>query len=310
MTLRSLTFVALALMAASATQAQLVAPQTRGTLSVDYIYESAGQETDAQQNDKRDWRVSRKVSVVAQMMAEKHSPVAALLPATAAEKKDLADRQQRAVSGAQKASPMMSDIQKVMERCGDDEACMQREAMKLAGTMDPGAMRSAGEDAAAAGRPMSNSYQMWKLVAYTGTYSADEVYNNALADPDCLSAPRSQCVSQQTRKGSGPVPPADGKASPLVAMMEVDGPGKRLHISLPLTAGKMPITRTVTGKVPDGKTGTFPDQLTVPWTRIKAVAVSIPAGLNNASGTEKIKIDGQRGESGTLLINWRFVLAR
>ncbi len=310
MTTRPLIFMALAFLAASASQAQLVAPQTRGTLSVDYIYESTGQETDAQQNDRRDWRVHRKVSITAQMVAEKHSPVAALLPATAAEKKDMADRQQRVVSGSQKAAPMMADIQKVMERCGGDEACMQREAMKLAGTMDQGAMRSAGEDAAAAGRPMNNNYQMWKLVSYTGTYSADKVYNNALADPDCLSAPRSQCVSQQTRKGTGPVPQADGKVSPLAAMMEVDGPGKRLHISLPLTAGKMPITRTVTGKVPDGKTGTFPDQLAVPWTRIKSVAASIPAGLNNASGTEKVKIDGQRGDNGTFLINWRFVLAR
>lgn len=298
---------ALALAAPGLASAQLLPPRSQGTLTIEYVYTSSGQWADAEGNDRRDWRVSRKVTVNAQMVAENHSPVAALLPGTAAEKQDMANRQALATRGAQKNAPVMADIEAVMRKCGEDEACMEREAIKLASTMDAGAIRSAGADAAAAGRPMNNHYQLWRAARYDGRYTADELYNNALADPDCLTAPRMQCVSQIKRQGGGPIPTTK---TPLAVMMEVDGPGKRLHISLPMAAGNMPVTRTVTGKVPDGKTGTFPDQMTFPWTRIKPIVVTIPQGLNNANGTQKVKIEGERGEGGTLTINWRFVMSR
>ena len=287
--------------------AQLLPPGSRGTLTVDYRYQSSGTEADPDGNDRRDWRVTRQVSITAQMVAEPHSAVEALLPGTAAEKADLEDRRQRAASGLRKVTPMMGDIQRLLQKCGEDEACMQRESMALANTMDKDTMRSAGEDAAAAGGPLNNHYQLWRVGTYGGRYTADELYNAALADPDCLSAPRSQCVSQTVRKGSGPLPTVD---TPLAVMMEVDGPGKRLQISLPVAHGNLPVTRTVTGKVPDGKTGTFPDQMSFPWTRLKPVVVTIPGGLDSANGTQTVKVEGERDEGGTLTVTWRFVLAK
>lgn len=298
---------ALACIVTGTATAQLVAPQTKGMLTLEYVYESSGQWADAQKNDRRDWRVNRTVSLSAQMVAEKPSPYAALLPGTGDEKRDLADRQQRIVSGNQKLAPMMGDIQKLMAKCGDDEACMERETKLLASLMDKSAVRSAGEDAAAAGRAMDNRYQLWRVSTYSGRYNADEVYNAALADPDCLSEPRVQCVSQQKRSGNGPVPTTQ---TPLAVMMEVDGPGKRLHIGLPVASGNMPVTRAVTGKLRDGKTGTFAEQLSFPWTRLKPLMVSIPNGLHEASGTQRLKIDGEFGEGGTLTVNWKFVVAR
>jgi hypothetical protein len=285
--------------------AQLVSPKTKGTLTIDYRYQSSGQEADEQGNDHRDWRVSRQVSISALMVAENHSPVAALLQGTAAEKNDLAARQKQIATGAQKVAPMMAEIESIMQKCGDDEACMERESTNLAGTMDEKAIRSAGEDAAAAGRPMNNNYQLWRVSTYSGRYTADELYNASLADPDCM--PSMRCVSQTVRKGSGAIPV---NSTPLAVMMEVDGPGKRLHISLPMASGNMPVTRTVTGKVRDGKTGTFTDQFGFPWTSVKPVVVSLPNGLNNASGTQSVKIAGERGEGGTLTIEWRFVQAK
>ena len=305
--LRQWILVGIALAAPALASAQLLPPRSKGTLTLEYVYASSGQWADAQGNDRRDWRVSRRVSVSAQMVAENHSPVAALLTGTAAEKQGMAGREQRTQRGAQKVAPMMADIEAVMQKCGEDEACMEREAMRLASTMDEGAIRSAGQDAAAAGRPMNNHYQLWRVATYDGRYTVDELYNAALADPDCLSAPRSQCVSQTTRKGSGPIPTTQ---TPLAVMMEVDGPGKRLHISLPIAAGNMPVTRTVTGKPGDGKPGSFLDQMTFPWTRIKPIVVSIPQGLANANGTQSVKIAGEFGDGGTLTINWRFALTR
>ncbi len=305
--LRQSILVGVALAASGLASAQLLPPRSKGMLTLEYVYASNGQWTDAQGNDRRDWRVSRKVSVSAQMVAENHSPVAALLSGTAAEKQDMAGREQRTQRGAQKVAPMMADIEAVMQKCGEDEACMEREAMRLASTMDEGAIRSAGQDAAAAGRPMNNNYQLWRVATYDGRYTADELYNAALADPDCLSAPRSQCVSQTTRKGNGPIPVTN---TPLAVMMEVDGPGKRLYISLPIAAGNMPVTRTVTGEPSDGKPGTFPDQMPFPWTRIKPIAVPIPQGLDKANGIQRVKIDGEAGEGGTLTVSWRFALTR
>jgi len=305
--MRASVIVTLSLTTAGLASAQVLPPRTKGLLTLDYIFQSSGQWSDAQGNDRRDWRVSRKITVNATMVAENPSPVAALLPGTAAEKAELAGRQQRAASGAQKVAPMMASIERLLEKCGDDEACMERESTALASSMDVDAVRSAGVDAAAAGRPLNNHYQLWRVATYDGRYVADELYNAALADPDCLTAPRSQCVSQTVRKGSGPIPTS---ATPLAVMMEVDGPGKRLQISLPVASGNMPVTRTVTGKVPDGKPGTFTDQLTFPWTRLKPVVVTIPGGLDNANGTQTVKVEGERGEGGTLTVAWSFTLAK
>lgn len=297
--------IAMALGASGVASAQILPAKSKGILTVDYTFTSEGKWTDAQHNDNRDWHVSRKVSLTAQMVAQSPSPVAALLPGDGG-RKDMASRKARIESGNQKLQPMMGDIQKIMQKCGEDAACMQREASKMVGGMDMNAARAAGQDAAAAAGGMGSNYQIWQVSTYSGRYTADETYNNALADPDCLKAARAQCVSQTTRKGSGPAPVND---SPLAVMMEVDGPGKRLQVNLPIAAGNMPITRTVTGKVPDGKTGTFPDQMLFPWTRIQPVTVAIPDGLDKANGTQKVKIDGEFGEGGTLTISWRFTRA-
>jgi hypothetical protein len=290
-------------LAITGAQAQLLPPGTKGTLDVEYTFTSSGRESTP--NDQYDWQVKRQVLYTVQLVADKHSPYAGFLPATAADKKDLDQRQTRSASGMQKVAPMMADIEKLMAKCGDNEACMEREATKLAGSMDKTAVRSAGEDAAAAGTNFSNHYQLWKPVSHTGTYSADELHVAAVADPDCLKAPKMQCVSQQVIKGKGSLSQAG------TGPVEVDGPGKRMHINLLVSGGPMPVTRTVSGKVQDGvKAGSFPDNMRFPWTRIKPLVVAIPNGLEKASGTEKIKIDGERGESGTLTINWLFKLAR
>lgn len=289
--------------AASGARAQLVPPRTQGTLTVEYLYQSAGKAADPQGNDHRDWRVSRRVGITVKMVAENPSPVAALLPATAGQQAVLGERQDLAARGAGKAMPMMADIQQLLAKCGEDEACMQREGARLAGGMNTAAMRSAGEDAAAAARPMSRGFQLWRTVSYEGRYVADELYNAALADPDCLAAPRSRCVSQTRRAASGPIPITN---NPQVAMLEVDATGQRLHVGLPIAAGNLPVTRTVTGKVPDGSTGTFADQMPFPWTRIQPLQVRLSAGLDGASGSQQVQIAGERGEGGTLSIRWQF----
>jgi hypothetical protein len=284
-------------------RAQLLPPGTKATLDVEYAYSSSGRQSTP--NDQYDWQVNRKVAYTVQLVADKPSPYAGFLPATAADKKDLDQRQARSASSLQKAAPMMADIQKLMAKCGEDAACIERETTKLAGSMDKAAIRSAGADAAAAGTGFDNHYQLWKPVSHSGTYSADELHVAAVADPDCLKAPKMQCVSQQAIKGKGALSQAG------TGPLEVDGPGKRLHINLLLSGGAMPVTRSVTGKVQDGvKAGSFPDNMRFAWARIKPLVVAIPNGLDKASGTEKIKIDGERGESGTLTISWLFKLAR
>lgn len=290
-------------LAITGAHAQLLPPGTKGTLEVEYRYTSSG--TQSTTDGQYDWQVKRQVLYSVQLVADKPSPYPGFLPATEADKRDLGQRQARAASGMEKVAPMMADIEKLMAKCGENEACLQRQAVRLAATMDQSVVRSAGADAAAAGTNVSNRYQIWKPLSYAGTYSTDELHVAAVADPDCLKAPKMRCVSQQVVKGQGRL------SQPGTGPLEIDGPGQRMHINLLVSGGPMPVTRTVSGKIQDGfKAGSFPDNLRFPWTRIQPLVVAIPSGLERASGTEKVKVDGERGESGTLTITWLFRLAR
>ena len=49
----------------------------------------------------------------------------------------MAQRQAAAEAGAQNMQGMMEMAQKIMEKCGEDEACIQQETMKMSQQIDP-----------------------------------------------------------------------------------------------------------------------------------------------------------------------------
>lgn len=304
--MRVVILTAISMAHAAAANAQwLVAPGTEGTLAVEYEFTSAGKTSDG--NDDREWQVSRKLNVTARLVADRVSPVSGARPMEASTQQALNNRQARAASGQQKMAPLMADVEKLLAKCGEDEACMERESMRLLGGMDRQTVRSAGADAAAAARPMDSRYQPWKLVVVSGNYAVDETHAARLADPLCRGQPNMQCVTRETRSGGGPLSAiAPGPLHGVISALEVDGMGKDMHLTLPMPVPPLRIKRTVTTTSPEVKAGTFTGAM-VPFSKsVKPIVVPLPGGLRGASGTQRIPVQGGGADSGTLTIRWRF----
>lgn len=105
---------------------------------------------------------------------------------------------------------MMADVQKIIARCGDDEACITRESQKMAaalqGTPEMAAAMNLQKDVQQMSRPGAPRYQAWRPTAQKGTYSIDETAHISVTDPICTSRPRHRCTRDEVRKGSGQIP--------------------------------------------------------------------------------------------------------
>jgi hypothetical protein len=197
------------------------------------------------------------------------------------------------------------------ERCGDDEACFEREGMKLAQQMQAkgqiGTVREAAKDLQKLGNA-GNRYQYWGGNFGTGSFTIDETVQITVLDPGA----RVPVTNTIARKGGGPVPvsvrgakiPTAGKGN--LTGIEFDGTGNTLALKLPIP-GLTPGTETTTG--PE-KTETKSLNLDFP---VKAPgddkALVVPmSGTNwrNQSGQHVIQFTkGRWQEKGTLTIRWR-----
>jgi hypothetical protein len=288
-------------------QAQLlVAPGTKGTLTVEYDYSAVGSKPD--KYDPKDWRVSRKVSITAQYVADKQQPLPSLHALDTTQQANLQNKQTRAVAAEKKMAPLMADMEKIVAKCGDDDACIERQVMSYGSSMQiTPDLKSAGDDIAAIGKQGAPRYQLWRLVSQSGSYALEETYNGQTADPICQAQPNKRCTRNEIRKGGGALPPPqNGKSIAGSSQLEVDGARKDMLVALPMPLNVLPYTRSVTGNFPGEKTGAFPDVLTNILSQVKPLTVAIPADVRNVSGTETIKSPGTEGEGGTLTVKWRF----
>jgi hypothetical protein len=284
-------------------QAQmLVAPGTTATLTVEYDYSAAGSKPD--KYDPRDWKVSRKVSITAQLVADKQQPLPSMHPLDSAQQADMKGKQEKSKSVAKTMAPMAGDMMSIVAKCGEDEACITRAVQQYSSTvqMTP-ELKQAGADIKSIGETGPARYQMWKLVSQTGTYSVDETYNATTTEVGEGTSEKN--TRSETRKGGGAMPgPSSGKSVSGAAVLEVDTVRKDIALSLPMMLGVPSVTRTVKSTVA-GQSGT--SQLPMPGLtgQPKTITVAIPAGLNNASGTETTKGTGAEGEGGTMKVTWR-----
>lgn len=296
---------ALTALAAEAQGDVLAAKGAKGTLEVEYVFESSGKKAD--QNDSREWRVKRSLKLSADLAAQAPQPYSTLQDMTAGEKTDLKKKQAATQSAQQKMAPTSAAIEKIMAKCGEDEACISREVQALGFSMqgDP-AIESAKKDAAVATRQGAATYQTWRPTLQKGTYTIDESAHNVLADPIC---PNLHCTTDETRKGSGevPLPPgAKPEAAAGVSAVEVDSTGKTLTVVLPVPLFPLTYTETVKTNSPDKKSGTSQGMLRFPPNDMKPVKVALKGDGRDQSGTETIPIPGTAGSAGTLTVRWKF----
>jgi len=302
---------ALTILASAATRADnFAAKGAKATLSVEYVYASNGKTQD--QNDSRQWSVTRTVKLSADLVAQTPQPLPTMHEMEAGQKADLKNKQEKAQSAQEKMAPVQADIEKIMAKCGEDEACLEREIQKYGMSNSDSAKmntaRSADKDIAVASNQGPARYQLWTAASQKGTYSIEETRHEVLADPACGAS--LHCTTDENAKAAGEIPlPPGAKAAasglPGFSMAEIDAGGKTLAIVLPVPLSPLPYTKTVKTNSPDRKSGTFQELVRCPPKDLKPVRVALKGGGRDESGTEEIKIAGAGGDGGTLTIRWK-----
>jgi hypothetical protein len=207
---------------------------------------------------------------------------------------------------------MMGDIQAIMAKCGEDEACIEKAVTSygMSQQMTP-ELESAQQDikdVAEASKPGAPRYQMWHATAQKGTYTIDEKVHVIDSDPICMEVAGAggRCTIDTTGHGAGdtPVAPTPEGAAGFSAI-EVDSVGKTLVIRLPVPFGVLNYSETMTSNHPEKKSGTTTKSMGFP-PEVKPITASLKGSTQDQSGEETIKLAGKAEDGGTLTVRWRF----
>jgi hypothetical protein len=295
-------------------------PGARASLTVEYVYESAGKKRSEGMYDPYEWRVKRAARLAADLAAQPATAMPTVAAIDAAQSAALAARAEKAQAFGKQSTPMMADVQKIMARCGEDEACLTREAQKMGAamqgtpqleTMKKGARELSAQDGA--------RYQAWRPTAQRGSYAIDEVVHISSPDPICARLPNRRCTRDETRKGAGEIPAPPGTkgnagAAAGFSAVELDAARNTLTVTLPAPLGMLPYTETIVTDEPPGThdtptpKGPQAKQLAFRVADMgKPFTVPLKGGWRSQSGEQVVKLKGNGfGDDGTLTVRWRF----
>ncbi len=313
--------IASAVLAATAAQAAPdFAPKgATAKLTVEYRFEAQGRKQD--KIDLHEWKLLRSVELVAELEAAPPQPMPTMHALEAAQTAKLGRQQAQAQKAAGQMAPMMASAEAIMAKCGDDEACLQREAMAmgtaLAGTPQLEDAKRAGKDTAAVMQPDANRYQFWTGRTQQGRYTVDETWHVRHGDPICMRLPGARCTHDLARKGSGEL--ATSKAS---GMAEVDLQGGTLMLTLPIPLAPLDVTETQTTDEPEGTHETPTPRGPQPAKLVYRMAadgsptqaslkVALKGGWRSQAGEQVVEMGagpwhGAPGTGGQLRVRWRF----
>ncbi len=320
--------IMLAVMTTAAYAAEAFAPAgAKATLSVDYVYESVGKKRSEGMYDPYEWRVKRSANLVAELAAQPATAMPTLQPIDSAQMAELQGKSDKAQSVATQMAPMMAGVEKIMAKCGEDEACITRETQQmgaaLQGTPQMAAAMNAKKDVQELSKSNAPRYQSWRPTAQKGSYLIDETVHISSPDPICTSRPRHRCTRDEVRKGSGEIPlPSDAMKNPGGAAgtsaVEVDAGKNTLTVGLPVPLFLLPYTETITTDEPEGthdtptpkgpqpKLHSFRVNAAGSVTHDKPFTVALKGGWRSQSGEQVVMQKGEFGDAGKLTIRWRF----
>ena len=332
LTTRSLLCVCLAATCAASHAADVLVPAgAKATLSVEYLYESSGKKRSEGMYDPYEWRVKRNASLTAELAAQPATAMPTVQAIDASQMGQLQGKVDKAQAVTTKMAPMMADAQKIMAKCGDNEACITREVQKMGaamqGTPQMDSAMSAKKDIAELSKQDALRYQAWRPTSQTGTYLIDEAVHISSPDPICASKPRHRCTRDETRKGSGEIPvPAEAKskqnkgAAAGISAVELDSEKNTLTVTLPVALSMLPYTETIVTDEPEGTHDTptpkGPQQKLLRY-RVNAAGgimhekpftVPLKGGWRSQQGEQVVKLKGSFGDEGTLTVRWRFAV--
>jgi hypothetical protein len=311
--LTALTLLALTL-SPGAQAADFAAKGTRATLTVDFSYAAAGRKAD--KYDLREWKLLRTLHIDAQLTATPAAAMPSLQPLEAGQQARLQQQATQVNKLAEQSAPMMASAQAIMAKCGDDDKCMEREAVKLgqsmAGTPQTEATLKMGRETAAVLAPGANRYQAWQGQSQTGNYKIDEKLHIVHADPICMTLPRQRCTRDEVRQGAGTLAPATGSA----ALIEIDAGKSTLTLQLPAAAEGLAYTETITTDEPEGThavpTPKGPQKRQMVFRQVDGqlqtpiFTVPLSGGWRSQSGVQTRKFSGANEDGGTMTVRWRF----
>jgi hypothetical protein len=299
-------------------------PGAKGTLRVEYVYSSAGRKSEMGGYDPYEWKVERRQQFVVELAAQAPTAMPTLQGMSGAQTAELQGMQVKAQAATSQYAPMMADAEKIAAKCGNDEACVVREAQKMGQAMQASGQMGAMKRDAQSLQGMGGTprYQSWRAVSERATYSIDEIVNISNADPICASKPRHRCTRREMRKGSGAVPTPQatkGKAAYAgMAALEFDAGKSTLTLSPPAAVAMLPYSETITSDEPEGTYDTPIAHGTHARTMMmrvgasgsgyqpEAFTVALKGGHRDQSGEKVVNLKGPLRESGTLTVRWRF----
>jgi hypothetical protein len=299
---------------------------TKATLSVDYIYESAGKAQDS--IALRQWRVKRSVSLSAQLAAQAPSAMPQTQALDAGQMAELKNKGDKAQAIATQMAPMTNDVQSIMSKCGEDEACLSREVQKMgaamAGTPQLATALRARDEAQQAFQPSAPRYQAWRPTAQTGRYVIDETLHVVHADPICHKLPQQRCTRDERRQGAGdlalPATAQNPGAATGFSAVEIDAAKHLLTLRLPVPLLPLDYTETITSDEPAGTHDTptpkGPQAKQMPFRVVvdgklnqdKPLTIALKGGWRSQSGEQVHAVKGDAGAGGKLTVRWRFAV--
>ena len=223
------------------------APAKAGTKAiVDIEYSFEGNYSNKQQYDSVDWRLKRNLKVSYEIYAGDLSIASAFDKSQNQQlEADSADLSAKGAEMAANNADLMANVQKVMEACGEDEACIEKAAMNMA--QQPGAqkqLKNLQKDGAVVSKSAqamnANSpprFQLWtgkvnQPAKVSGEAGLEETLHSTTYDPGCFKT-NNICTFDRARKGAQAV---DAAAKYLAAgnpMVEGDTVKDLVSLSLP-----------------------------------------------------------------------------
>lgn len=295
----------MALTASSALAQGMAAKGSTGMLVVEYQFESVGKSQNA--IDLRQWKISRSVTVTAELVAQAASPGPTLHPADPSAAAGHSRQAQAAAAAARDMQPMMQAAEAIAARCGNDEKCLERETMKLGfGSQGTPPSESSRTAAAELGKAAAARYQRWHARAQASTYQVDESLTLLTRDPLCMELKNKTCTRSETRRGGGAL--AEPKVGGAGAA-EFDAQTSTFALQLPLPLGALGVDETVATDMPNQKAanGTRRRDLNPGLVSFKPLLQPIQpgAGARNQTGERSFEMTDPAGFPGKLTVRWK-----
>jgi hypothetical protein len=227
------------------------------TLSVTFEVAGAGSFNKKDKTGSGEWTVKDTYTISQTMLAQPPSGYGSLHKMEAAQQATETNRSAAANRAATNMAPMMQQAEAIAKKCGDDEACMQRETMKMAQGIDPNsaAMKSAKSDIQTASKPPADRYQVFSGGSQTGEFKVEEEFKFNDRDPLCLSKPKQTCHTTTTVAGAGPILLNGKPKFDSTAIGEIDLAGGTLKLQLQ-PPFPVAVKQTIVSDKPGLKTGT------------------------------------------------------